>query len=61
MDSKVYSMKDVMIMLGLSKCTVYKLAQQGKFPVVKLGKRYFSPKSAFDKWLENTALSNIFV
>jgi excisionase family DNA binding protein len=61
MDTKVYTMKDVMVMLKLSKCTVYRLAREGKFPVVKLGKRYLSPKNAFDNWLESKAISNCFV
>jgi len=51
-NTRVYDMKQVGQLLGLSKCTVYKLAHENAFPVVQLGKQYLSPRAAFDRWLE---------
>lgn len=39
--------------LGLSKETIYKLAQEGKIPHVHIGRRVLFKKERIDQWLED--------
>ena len=38
--------------LGMGKNACYAAAQRGDFPVIKIGRRYLVPRSAFERWLE---------
>ena len=53
MDSKVYTVKEVMDILKISKNTAYDLIKQEGFPVIKIKNTYRIPKVAFDEWLPN--------
>ena len=48
---EVYTPKDLMQILKVSKNTVYALLKSGAFPVHKIGRTYRIPKEGFDKWL----------
>ena len=53
MEKKVYTMDEVRQMLAISKTKVYEWARKGVFPVIKIGRKYFSPITAFDRWLDS--------
>lgn len=58
MESIVYTAADIMLMLGISKNTTYKLLNEAyiskkPFPVIKIGKDFRVPKKHFDAWIEN--------
>lgn len=48
-----YSIKDVSIMLDVTRQTVYKLLKEDLFKFVKIKNEYRIDKSSFDKWLDN--------
>lgn len=50
--SKVYTVKDIMVMLSISKNTAYSLVKQDGFPVIKIKNCYRIPKEAFDRWMD---------
>jgi excisionase family DNA binding protein len=52
MDKPVYSVEDVIAMLGKSRSFVYKMLRQGAIPAKKLGSSYIIPKRVFDNWLQ---------
>lgn len=55
MEKKVYTVKDIQTILGLSRTKAYdfiKNAYNSKkpFPVIKIDSTYRIPKDRFDKW-----------
>lgn len=52
METKVYKIEEVAIMMGISKSYVYQMIKENKIPVVRLGRRIIIPKVKFDKWIE---------
>jgi excisionase family DNA binding protein len=51
----VLTMKDVQDVLGICKPKAYELAHTQGFPVVKIGRTFRVPKTAFLRWLEEQA------
>jgi excisionase family DNA binding protein len=51
----VLRMRDVQDFLGLSRPKTYELAHTQGFPVVRFGRVFRVPKSAFLRWLDNQA------
>lgn len=51
LEKRVYTVEEIMDMLGIGKNAAYELVKSGKFHCVKVGNNYRVPKSAFDKWL----------
>ena len=56
MESKVYTVNDVMDLLGIGRSAAYEYIkkveeQKEPFRVIKVGKSYRIPKESFDKWL----------
>jgi excisionase family DNA binding protein len=51
MNSGVYTVKEVMDIIKISKNTAYDLIKQEGFPVIKIKNTYRIPKVAFDEWL----------
>ncbi len=47
-----YSIKEVTIMLNVTRQTVYKLLKEDLFKVFKMKNEYRIDKSSFDKWLD---------
>lgn len=52
MDRPVYTVEEVMAILGKSRSFVYKMLRQGEIPAKKLGSSYIIPRKIFDNWLE---------
>lgn len=48
---EVYSVKDIMTLMKISKNTAYELVKSGAFPVIQIGSTYRISKEVFEKWL----------
>ena len=53
MDDRWMTVKDVAEYLQLSNDQIYRLAQQGKIPVSKVGARWRFKREKIDEWMEN--------
>lgn len=51
-NKRVYTVEDIMDMLGIGKNAAYELVKSGKFHCVKVGSHYRISKKAFEEWLE---------
>jgi excisionase family DNA binding protein len=52
------TVRDVAEYLKLSSDLIYRLAQQGKIPVSKVGSRWRFKKEKIDLWMENQKAEN---
>lgn len=52
-EKRVYTVDEVMDILGIGKNAAYNLVNSGVFHVVKIGGHYRISKKSFDKWLDN--------
>lgn len=52
-DRKVYTVGEVMLILGISRVKAYQLVHQEGFPVVRLGRSIRIPVEAFHRWLNS--------
>lgn len=50
-EKRVYTVGEIMEILGISHCTAYALIKSGQFKSVKVGKGYRISKVSFDNWL----------
>lgn len=50
-EKKVYSVDDLMVILDVSRSTVYNLVKKNLFRSVKLGTQLRISKDSFDEWL----------
>lgn len=46
-----YTVKQVQLMLSISRTAAYTLMNDPPFPVIRIGKAIRIPKELFDKWL----------
>ena len=51
-DPTVLTVEEVSELLRVPKSTVYKLAQEGKLPAIKVGKHWRFKKDALERWME---------
>jgi len=51
----VFTIDDLVAYLKLPKSTVYKLAQDGKIPGLKVGRHWRFLKTTIDEWLHGSA------
>ncbi len=51
-DKKTFSIPEVAKALGICKTHAYKLAHEGRFPVLKLGRRLVIPKNWLEEFLD---------
>ena len=51
METKVYTVRDLQDVLGISKQNAYALTRREGFPVLRVGRRLLIPKAALDEWL----------
>ena len=58
-EKRVYTVEEIMDMLGIGKNAAYELVKSGKFHCVKVGIHYRIPKNAFDKWLNGNGGADI--
>lgn len=54
--NEIMSLDELAEYLKISKSTLYKLVQQGKFPGQKIGKQWRFHKNAVDDWLRENPL-----
>lgn len=52
----VYTIPEVAKMLGINRNLGYELARQGQIPTIRLGRRLLCPKTAIDRWLNESAV-----
>lgn len=52
LQKRVYTVEEMMDMLGIGKNAAYELVKSGMFHCVKVGSHYRISKSSFDEWLE---------
>jgi len=50
---KMLKPKDVKEILGCGMQRAYAIINQDDFPKITIGKRYYIPQKAFEKWAEN--------
>lgn len=50
-NTSVYTVKDIMIQLEISKNSAYDLVRSGVFPVIKIGNKYRVSKEVFNRWI----------
>ena len=51
-DKKVYSVKELQEILGLSRSAIYSLLKKNEFRSFRIGSRYLISKASFDRWLD---------
>ena len=52
-DVRVYTVEEIMILLGISRVTAYQLVRSGVFHTVHVGREYRIPKKCFDEWQDS--------
>ena len=53
-EPKVYTIKEVQQILGVSQSAIYRLITKSPpFRVLKIGSTYRIPKEGFDAWMQN--------
>ena len=55
---RVYTVEEIIEILGVSKTTAYNLVNSGSFHCVKVGGHYRISKKSFDKWLDDIDETN---
>ena len=53
MSEKMLKVKDVAEILGCSLKKAYRIVGQPDFPKITIGRVYYIPESAFQKWINN--------
>ena len=51
-EKKVYSVKELQEILGLSRSAIYSLLKKNEFRSFRIGSRYLISKASFDRWLD---------
>ncbi len=52
-EKKIYNVKEVQAMLGVSRQAVYELLRREEFSYVVVAGRYCISKESFDNWLDH--------
>lgn len=55
----VMDVKEIQTMLGISKDLAYKLCNEGRFKVKKLGRRTLVNRQSFHEWLDNGEMFSV--
>ena len=58
---KLLKVKDIQKILGCGQQTVYDLVKLKDFPKITLGKRYYIPEEAFNKWINDNVTATIML
>jgi excisionase family DNA binding protein len=56
MERSTYTICETARILGLSRANTYAAARRGELPTVRLGKRFFVPRVALERWLASAGL-----
>jgi excisionase family DNA binding protein len=51
-EKRVYTIEEIMQILGVSRGTAYEYAHSGYFQIVKVGNQIRIKKNSFDNWFE---------
>ncbi len=51
-EKKVYTVQEIMVILGIQKKKAYDLVKEGNFAYKKLGRDIRINKESFDKWFD---------
>lgn len=57
-DKRCYTVKELQMILGISRPTVYDLLKRNEFRWIQIGTKYRISKKSFDEWLDQK-LENI--
>lgn len=52
-EKRIYTVKEIQEILGISRPTVYELLKQNVFNSVIVGGKHIISKKSFDKWLDS--------
>ncbi len=58
-DKKIYTVKDLMMVLNIGKDRAYALMKNRSFPSTRIGKTYFISADNFEHWLTASAGKHI--
>lgn len=47
-----FTLADLSIVFGISKATAYRMAEQGRIPCIRLGKRIILSKKHLKRWID---------
>lgn len=47
-----YSVREIQVMLGISRCKAYRLIRENKFRTIQIGRTYKVIKQSFDEWFQ---------
>lgn len=50
-DRLTMSVQEAGVLLGVSRNHAYKLAREGAFPTIRLGRKIVVPKARFEAWI----------
>lgn len=51
-EKRCYSVKELQVILGISRPTVYDLLKKNEFRWIQIGTKYRISKRSFDEWLD---------
>lgn len=54
LEKKTYTITEAAQVIGISRSFAFKLAKEGKLPILKLGSKRVIPIDVLNKWLEET-------
>ena len=57
-ENRCYTVKELQVILGISRPTVYELLKRNEFKWLQIGTKYRIPKIGFDEWLNNKSEKN---
>lgn len=52
MPEKMLKVNDIAEVIGCSTKKAYQIVGQSDFPKIVIGRRYYIPKAAFEKWVQ---------
>jgi excisionase family DNA binding protein len=52
-EKRCYTVKELQVILGISRPTVYELLKKNEFRWIQIGTKYRISKKSFDEWLDH--------
>lgn len=59
MSKRVYKVRELPEVLGISQTKAYQIVHQAGFPATKIGRRILIPADALDRWLLEQAAKGV--
>ena len=59
-EKRCYTVKELQVILGISRPTVYELLKKNEFRWIQIGTKYRISKKSFDEWLDQNIPSKAF-